>query len=166
MFIIRDPTGWLLDVVEKFPVAVRPGMFIALALLICWILLRRRNSLATRILRVACIATDVSIGLVLLAEYRWTHHRRHQGKPAAELAIVGGGVAERMLDGVADLYGSRRPSAVAGHWRTPIIWGILICAVSILLYRLQLHTPSNGSTTLAAHVWHYWSSFSNWARGR
>lgn len=163
MPLIQVPTRWLLEVVMKFPLAVRPGLFIALVILVCWILLRRRRSVWGRSLRIACVAIDLSIGLVLLAEYHWTQHRRHQGKRAAELAIACGSVAERMLDGLAGRYGRPAPSATVGHWRTPLIWGVLICALSVLLYRLQLHTPPNEPALLAAHVWQYWSSLSNWA---
>lgn len=123
MFLIRDPVRWLADTVIRFPEAVRPGLFIALVILVWWFLLRRSRPAWRLGVRSACAMTDLSIGFALLAEYGWTRHRRSQGIPAASAAVAGGQVAERVLDRAADIYEKMTPVKSTGHWRTPVIWG-------------------------------------------
>lgn len=161
---VQNAIRWLIDIVGKFPLAVRPGLLIALTLLIGWILIRRVGPAWRLCVRSACAVTDLSIGLVLLAEYHWTQHRRRQDKPAAEAAITGGKVAERILDYAANAYDSLKPVAAKGRWRTPIIWGLIFCGASILLYQLGLHNPAKAPSQLAAHVWQYWTWLAHWAR--
>jgi hypothetical protein len=163
MFLIRDPVRWLANIVVHFPEAVRPGLFVALVVLIWWFLLRRARPAWRLCVRSACAMIDLSIGFALLAEYGWTRHRRSHGMPAASVAVTGGQVAERVLDRAADIYEKIPPVKSIGRWRTPVIWGVIFCAVSIVLYRVGLHAPPNAPSKLAAHVFRYWATLNGWA---
>lgn len=165
MFVIQGLTRWLVDIVMKFPLAVRPGLFVALALLLGWIAMRRGRSAWRLCVRLTCAVADLAVGLVLLAEYHWTQSRRQQGRPAATAAIIGGKAADRILDYAARGYERPMPVQTGGHWRTPILWGLFFCGTSILLYKLKLHLPPSAPSQLAAHVWHYWVSLKSWAHG-
>jgi hypothetical protein len=166
MFVIQDVARWIVGIVMRFPVAVRPGLFIALLVLLAWVLVRRGRWILWLGVRAACLMTDVSIGIALLAEFHWTRHRRQQGKAAAELAVTAGKAAERVLDFACNAYELPKAVAARGHWRSPIIWGVLFCAASVLLFELGTRPPPNVSAPLAAHVWRYWIEIKGWARGR
>ncbi len=165
MWVIQDPVRWLLDLVVKFPLAVQPGLFVALVVLTCWLLLRRGRVLWRFCVRLLCQVIDVMVGLVLLAEYQWTQCRRRAGMAASLVALTGGQVAERILDGVAVAYLIPGPSVRQGRVRTPVTWGVIFCAVSVVLYLVELHATSGAPEQVAAHVWHYWSRIHRWAFG-
>jgi hypothetical protein len=165
MWVIQAPARWLMDLVVAFPLAVQPGLFVAFVVLIGWLLLRRGRVLWRFCVRMLCQVTDVTLGLVLLAEYQWTQRRRRAGMAAAQAALTGGQVAERILDGVAVAYLAPGPAVRQGRVRTPVIWGVIFCAVSVTLYWVELHATSGAPGQVAARVWHYWATIHGWAFG-
>ena len=163
MTLIRLPAEWLLSITGHFPAAVQPGVFAVIVLLLSWLLVRRRRSVWNRAVRYGSLIVDWLLGLVLLPEYAWTSARRASGRPPAELALTVGPVAERALDGAARAYEHHGPVATSG--RPPLVWPAIFIGLSLLVHWLMMRTSSGGLSVFAGHLWGYWSSFGNWARG-
>jgi hypothetical protein len=162
MFIIRDPAQWVFDITRHFPAAVQPGLYLAICLLLLWLLIRRGKPIWNALVRWGCVAMDLTIGLILLPEYVWTRTRRTQHRMPATLAVTGSPVAERALDRVAISYERHGHIKVTG--RPPLIFAALFCVASLGLHWLMLRPQSHGAQEFAARVWGYWASFDRWTQ--
>jgi hypothetical protein len=163
MELLRRPTEWLVDLAQRFPEPVQPGLFGVICLLLAWVIVRRRRAWWNLALRSGSGAVDVGIGLALFPEYLWTTARRARGLQPGTLAMATQPIAERLLTTAGAMYESHGPVPKSGH---PPIWTpVALLAVSLFVHWGMRHVPSNEYTNLAASMWAYWTSLSNWAHG-
>jgi hypothetical protein len=163
MELLRRPTEWLVDLTQRFPEPVQPGLFAAICLFLAWALVRRRRVWWNRAVRLCSGALDSAIGLALFPEYLWTTARRARGLLPGTLAMATQPIAERLLSTTGALYESHSPVPRSGH---PPIWSpIILLAASLVIHWGMQQVPNSEYTSLAGSLWGYWVSLSNWAHG-
>jgi hypothetical protein len=103
---LTAPLEWIVQAIAWLPEALRPGVFLALVVLILWFVLVRHAvpDLWHAVCRGLARLVDLCVGLVLLPEYAITTARRRRGEPPAQWAFALGGIADVLLDGAAWLY--------------------------------------------------------------
>ncbi|MGH3264973.1 MAG: hypothetical protein ACRDNS_23615 [Trebonia sp.] len=163
MGLLRAPASWLLSIADRFPVAVQPGIYLALLILLVWALTRARRPIYNAALRVACLAADLVIGLLLLPEYAFTRAQRAAGGAPGPLMLAVGRAVERVLDGAADLYAAHPLVRIAK--RPPLVLIVLLIAVSYLDYWLLHQAPPNTAIKVSHNIWSAWVQFATWTRG-
>jgi hypothetical protein len=163
MELLRRPTEWLVDLAQRFPEPVQPGLFGAVCLFLVWALVRRRRALWNRAIRAGSGALDLGIGLALFPEYVWTTARRARGQLPGSVAMATQPIAERLLSTTGSIYENHAPVKETGH---PPIWTpVLVLAASLFIHWGMQQVPSNEYTDLATTLWGYWTSLSRWAHG-
>jgi hypothetical protein len=108
------PFTWLVQAIALLPEALRPGVSIALIVLVLWFVVVRRG--VPDLWRAGCRglarAVDFSVGLVLRLEYTITTGRRRRGEAPPRWAFALAGVTDAAQDGAEWLYGRyQRPAA-------------------------------------------------------
>jgi len=163
MAILRVPASWLLSLANHFPAAVQPGVYVALIILLLWIVVRALRPLWNALIRLLCLTVDFGVGLLLLPEFVWTRVQRARGGWAGPLALASGRVAESVLDVAADVY-ERHPFQRIGK-RPPLVLIALLLIVSGVDYWLLHKSPPSTASRYAADTWRYWVQFRNWTDG-
>jgi hypothetical protein len=101
---------WPVQAIAWLPEALRPGVFIAVVVLIVWFVFVRRG--VSDLWRAGCRGLahliDVSVGIVLRLEYTMTTARRRRGKAPPQWAFALTGMTDVIQDGAARLYESHR----------------------------------------------------------
>ncbi len=99
------PFSWLVQAVAWLPEALRPGVFIAVVVLIVWFVFVRRG--LPDLWRAGCrglaYLIDASVGIVLRLEYTTTTARRRRGKAPPQWAFALAGMTDAIQDGAAQL---------------------------------------------------------------
>ena len=163
MGVLRAPAAWLLNIADHFPRAVQPGIYLTLVILLIWMLTRARRPIYHVVLRVACLAVDLLIGLLLLPEYAFTRAQRAAGGRPGPLVLAGGQAAEKVLDGAADAYQAHPLVRIAK--RPPLTLIALLIVASYVDYWLLHKTPPNTAIKVAHNIWNAWAHFVTWVRG-
>lgn len=109
------PAQWLIQLIALLPVALRPGVFLALVIALLWFVFVHRGlpSLWRRTCRGVAIAIDFGVGLVLLPEYLLTSERRRRGEEPGSVALALAPLAERILNAAAAVYQRNLPKKKA-----------------------------------------------------
>jgi hypothetical protein len=104
--MLTAPAEWLVEVVARLPPALRPGVFLALVVLIVWFVFVRRGlpDLWHALWRGGARLVDALVAGPLLLEYAVTSSRRRRGEPPPQWALALGGVTDVVLDGAASVY--------------------------------------------------------------
>ena len=97
---------FLVQAVSWLPEALRPGVFIAMVILVLWFVLIRRglSEVWGAICRGAARAIDLGLGAVLRVEYVITTRRRRRGVAPPRWAFALAGVSGALEDCAAGLY--------------------------------------------------------------
>lgn len=113
------PLKWLVQVVAWLPEPVRPGVFLALMVIVLWFVLVQRGLVPVWHGTVRGLARliDGILGVVLWLEFTITAARRRRGKPATRWALVLGGATDAILDHAASLHELHEHKVVA--WKRP-----------------------------------------------
>jgi len=122
--MLTAPLRWVVQAIVLLPDLLRPGVFLALLVLLGWFVFVQRGlpHLWAATCRGAARVADRAIGLLLLPQHLLATARRRGGQAVA----AGGGrdapppfdeLADRALDGVAALYASHRREPL--QWRRP-----------------------------------------------
>ncbi len=97
---------FFVQAVSWLPEALRPGAFVALVILLLWLIFIRRGF--SEAWRATCRGTaraiDVGLGVVLRIEYTITTARRRRGAAPPRWAFALTGIAGTVEDGAARLY--------------------------------------------------------------
>jgi hypothetical protein len=100
------PFTWFVQAIALLPEALRPGVFIALIVLVLWFVLVRRG--VPDLWRAGCRGLarliDFSVGVVLRLEYTITTGRRRKEKAPPRWAFALAGVTDVVQDGAVWLY--------------------------------------------------------------
>jgi hypothetical protein len=109
------PAQWLIQLIALLPVALRPGVFLALVVALLWFVFVHRGlpSLWRRTCRGAAIAIDFSVGLALLPEYLFTSERRRRGEEPGSVTLAVAPLAEQILNAAAAVYQRNLPKKKA-----------------------------------------------------
>jgi hypothetical protein len=105
------PAQWLIQLIALLPVALRPGVFLALVIALIWFVFGYRGlpSVWRRICRGAAIAVDLIVGVVLLPEYLLTTARRTRGGQPGSIALAVSPLAEHVLNAASAVYQRNLP---------------------------------------------------------
>ena len=118
---VTAPAQWLVRELSFLPDALRPGLLLAAALLLVWFVVAQQG--VPRVWhgawRAVAVATDRTVGLVLLPEYAITRHRRAQGQGPGSTVLAAGRVADDVLEAAASLY-QRHPARDRTWRRLPL----------------------------------------------
>lgn len=184
------PAQWPIQLIALLPVALRPGVFLAVVIALVWFVFVRRGlpSLWHRTCRDAAIAIDCSVGLVLLPEYLLTSARRGRGEEPGSVALALAPLAEQILNAAAAVYQRNLPeknadtTAAAGTsgkaakstvtdaskvtskrrfpWM-PCGFVIVICAVAWIA--MDQMAPADEAKRTFADAFEYWREVEAWA---
>jgi hypothetical protein len=164
MAILRVLASWLLGIANHFPARVQPGVYIALIILLLWIVVRALRPLWNALIRLLCLAVDFGVGLVLLPEFVWTRAQRARGCWPGPLTLASGRVAEYVLDVAADVYEMHPFRRISK--RPPLVLIALLLIASGVDYWLLHKSPPGTASRYAADTWRYWVQFRNWTDGK
>jgi hypothetical protein len=105
------PAQWLIQLIALLPVALRPGVFLALVIALVWFVFVYRGlpSLWRRTCRGAAIVVDLIVGVVLLPEYLLTTAKRTRGGQPGSVALAVSPLAEQVLDAASAVYERNLP---------------------------------------------------------
>jgi hypothetical protein len=114
-----SPLKWLLQAVAWLPEPVRPGVFLALMVIVLWFVLVQRGLVPVWRGTVRGLARliDGIVGVVLRLEFTITAAWRRRGKAATRWALVLGEATDAILDHAASLHERHEHKAVA--WKRP-----------------------------------------------
>lgn len=113
------PLKWLVQAVAWLPQSVRPGVFLALMVIVLWFVFVQRGLVPVWHGTVRGLAhlIDGIVGVVLWLEFTITAARRRRGKLATRWALVLGDATDAILDRAASLHELHEHKAVA--WKRP-----------------------------------------------
>jgi hypothetical protein len=104
------PFSWPVQAIGWLPEAVRPGVFVALVVLLVWVVARGQLGGVWRALgRGAARLLDLAVGIVLRIEYGITSARRRGGEAPPRWAFALAHVTDGIEDGAAWLYARHLP---------------------------------------------------------
>lgn len=174
------PAQWVIQLISLLPVALRPGVFLAVIVSLTWFVFVRRGlpSLWRRTCRGIAISVDLVVGLALFPEYLLTTSRRSRGQQPGSIALTVAPLAEHVLDAAAALYerspprtskeASRQKSEPASKKmpkrRFPWIWCTLVIAAcaGAWIAMDQMASAEQAKRTLA-EAFEYWRDIEAWA---
>jgi hypothetical protein len=113
------PFTWPIQAIAWLPEALRPGVFVALLVLLLWFVFVRRGvpDLWRACCRCAARLLDFGLGIVLRPEYMVTRARRRRGQTPPQWAFALANVTDVVEDGALRLYQRYQPRVmeVAEH---------------------------------------------------
>lgn len=163
MAILRVPASWVLSITGHFPVAIQPGVYLGLIIVLIWAVTRARRPIYNALLRLSALTVDFVVGLVLLPEFAMTRAQRANGGAPGAAALVGGRVAEKVLDTAANVYVAHPFVRISK--RPPLVLIALLLIASGVDYWLLHKAPPNTATKIAHNIWSYWIQFKTWTHG-
>lgn len=163
--MLTAPVKWLINLVALLPDAMRPGVFLAVLVLIVWFVVIQRGlpNLWHATCRGSARVVDLTIGVVLLPEYLMTSSRQRRGQAPGEAVLAISGVADRALDGVAGFYERHQRDRI--HWKRPpwlpCLVIVVVCAIPwIVMDRLPV---SSEARVQLAKAFDHWRDVEAWA---
>jgi hypothetical protein len=163
------PAKWFVQLIALLPVALRPGVFLAVILAILWFVLVRRGlpALWRRAWRGVAVCLDLIVGVSLFPEYVLTSARRSRGQPPGQAARATAPIADRALDAAAALYEANVPKKPAtdqpSKKKFPWLWCALIVAVCAGAYiAMEQTSRADEARHTLAEVFDYWRDVEDW----
>lgn len=128
--MLAAPLKLLVQIIAWLPGLLRPGVFLAVIVLIVWFVAVQRGlpNLWHAVCRGAARLVDLIVGIVLLPDYLMTTARQKRGESPGEAVLAMGNVAERVLDGAAGFYEHHQSKPI--EWK-PAPW--IPCAVIVVV---------------------------------
>lgn len=168
--MLTAPLKWLVQATALLPDALRPGVFLAVIVLILWFTLRQRGlpSLWAAACRGVARVVDRAVGLAVLPQYLVANARQRRGghavgAPTADTTLVLSDLADKVLDGAASLYESHQREPMA--WRRPP-WKTCLLIVGLSagawIAMDQLPVDSEAKSELAG-AYDNWRDLEDWA---
>ncbi len=175
------PAQWVIQLISLLPVALRPGVFLAVIVSLTWFVFVRRGlpSLWRRACRGVAMTVDLVVGLVLFPEYLLTTSRRSRGEQPGSIALTVAPVAERVLDAAAGLYerslpketsktsseeASEQASKKTPKRRFPWAWcALVIAACAGAWIAMDQMAPREEAKRTLAEAFEYWREVEAWA---
>jgi hypothetical protein len=163
--MLTAPLKWLVQTIAWLPDALRPGVFVAVLILVAWFVFVQRGlpNLWHGVCRLAARTADAIVGLALLPDYVSTMARQRRGEPPTNLVLTTGEAADRVLDGAGALYERHQRDPIA--WK-PVPW--IPCLVAIVVFGLlwiaMVNTPVTSSFRKGlSTAFDQWRDFEDWA---
>ncbi len=163
--MLTAPVKWLINLIALLPDVVRPGVFIAVLVLIVWFVAIQRGlpNLWHATCRGSARVADLTIGVVLLPEYLMTTSRQRRGQGPGEAVFAISGVADRALDGVAGFYERHQRDRI--QWKhlpwLPCLAIVVVCTIPwIVMGRLPV---SSEARVQLAKAFDHWRDVEAWA---
>jgi hypothetical protein len=159
------PAQWLVRAVANLPDALRPGVFLALIIVLLWFLFVRRGlgALWQALCRGAANAVTVLVGLVLLPEYAMTTARRRRGEAPGRIALVMARPSEMILDGAASLHErhqEKKKRSSKPPWKLSLFVIVAAAAAWITMDSLPAREPAKRDL---ARIYQHWRDVEVWA---
>ena len=130
--MVEAPVQWLIRTIAYLPDALRPGVFLAVLIVVFWFVLVREG--ISELWRSACRSvawiTDVVVSLALLPEYAITTARRRRGDTPGRLALLMAGPSEVLLNGAVSLYERHEHKSERSKKRPP--WTVCVLVVIVV----------------------------------
>lgn len=163
------PAKWFIQLIALLPVALRPGVFLAVILAILWFVLVRRGlpGLWRRAWRGVAVCLDLIVGAMLFPEYVLTSARRSRGQLPGQAARATAPIADRALDAAAALYEANLPKKPGkdqpSKKKFPWLWCALIIAVCAGAYiAMEQTSRADEARHTLAEVFDYWRDVEDW----
>lgn len=156
--MLLSPVKALVRLVCVLPVLLRPGVFLAIAFTLLWLIFvkPRAPALYHAGCRSVARVVDVLVGLVLLPEYALTASRRKRGLAPASQTLVVGHIADPILSGAQGVFqrheGTRLTLNVVPWKFAGLI--VAVCAGAwIVMDKVTPTSPTRHSLTVAFQYW-------------
>jgi hypothetical protein len=175
------PAQWLIQLISLLPVALRPGVFLAVVVSLAWFVFVRRGlpSLWRLSCRGVAITVDLAVGLALFPEYLLTTSRRSRGGQPGSMALTVAPVAEHVLHAAAALYERSLPKETSKEAskeisepaskktpkrRFPWIWcALVIAACAGAWIAMDQMAPGEEAKRTLAEAFEHWRDVEAWA---
>src|SRR5215212_3832964 len=153
---------WL---VSWLPDVVRPGAFCAIVLFLLWFVFVQRGlpNLWHALCRLAAVAIDAVVGLLLLPDYLVSTARQKQQQQPPQAVLAAGGVAERVLDGAGSLHERHRRDPIAWKRFPWIPLAAVFLALTIPWVVMELTSPTSEIRRNLAQAYDVWREVEAWA---
>lgn len=163
--MLTAPLKWLINLIALLPDVVRPGVFLAILVLIAWFVVVQRGmpSAWHAVCRGTARLLELTVGMVLLPEYLMTTSRQRRGQHPGETVLAVSGVAERLLDGADGLYERHRREPI--KWKSPpwrlCLVIVVVCSIPwVAMDRLPV---SSEVRVHLAKAFSHWREVEAWA---
>jgi hypothetical protein len=163
MGLLKKLVDLLAGLIAPFPLAVQPGLFLAVGLMLLWLVLKRGRVLWNWGIRTTTLLIGSGTGLVLYPEYVHTTTRRRSGASPSSVAIGVTPMIDRVLDGVSDAYTAHPRTETKALGCPPIAWAVVLCVCSVVLYYVARRPDGQAVAPLADAVFTNWASLRRWA---
>jgi hypothetical protein len=163
--MLTAPLKWLVQLVAWLPDALRPGVFVAVIVLVAWFIFVQRGlpSLWHAGCRGAARVIDLVVGLALLPDYVITTSRQKRGEAPVESVLVIGDFADRILDGTGSFYERHRREPIKRK-RVPWIPCAAIVVILAIPWFVMDRAPAGSEVRRnLAGVFGNWRDFEDWA---
>jgi hypothetical protein len=162
---MNEPAQWLVRVVANLPDALRPGVFLAVIIVLLWFLFVRRGlgALWQALCRGAANVVTVVVGLALLPEYATTTARRRRGQPPGRVALVIARPSEMFLDGAASLHErhqEKKKRSSKPPWKLSLLVVVAAAAAWLTMDSLPARDPAKRDL---ARIYQHWRDIEVWA---
>lgn len=163
--MLLAPVKLVIQLISFLPEALRPGVFLALVVLLAWFVFVQRGlpSLWHAICRGAARIVDLLVGVLVLLEYALTTARQRRGESPGNATMVVSNVAERVLDGAGGLY--ERHTREAIKWKRPpwIVCGVVIAVCGVAWLVMDLTDNGSPVKQELSSVYDHWRDVEAWA---
>lgn len=163
--MLEAPLKWSVRGLAWLPDAVRPGLFLALAVLFCWLVLVQRGvpGLWHGICRALARIADLLVSVALFPEYLFTTARRRQGRVPGQSVLVLGSLTDVVFDATASFY--ERHQRESRKWKSPpwkacLVVFVLCTGAWIAMEEIA---PPDKTKRALAEGFEYWREVEAWA---
>jgi hypothetical protein len=160
MTMLAEPGRWLIQGIAWLPVALRPGVFLAVVALAVWLVAVQRAlpSLGHRVCRGAALAVGGLVGLAILPEYKITTARHRHGQAPGALAQRLSPVADGVLETARSFYWHHERAPM--RWRRPpwktLAASIAVCGVAwVVMDQAPAASPVKQQLAQVFDVWRH-----------
>ena len=162
--MLLSPFKALVRLVCVLPVLLRPGVFIAIAFTLLWLVFvkPRVPALYHAGCRSVARVVDVLVGLVLLPEYALTTSRRRRGHSPAAPTLVVGHIADPILSGahgVFERHEGTRLSLNVVPWK---LVGLIVAVCAGAWIVMDKVTPTSPTRHYLTVAFQYWRDVEAW----
>lgn len=176
------PFSWPVQAIGWLPEAVRPGVFVALVVLLIWLVVRAPGSLWRALCRGVARLLDIAVGFLLRPEYAITTARRRRGEAPPRWAFALAHVTDGVEDGAVWLYERHQPPAAepveddeeaepvadeerSTRGRTPVLVACTVILVGCTAAWITMDrlTPTSIAKYELAEMFGPWREIEEWA---
>lgn len=159
------PVQWIVQALSLLPPALRPGVFLAILLVIVWLLFVQR--IAPQLWHLACRIVarllNTMVALLLFCEYTLTRARRRRGGQPKDFTFIFGDTVENLAGWAVAFHGRHQASKIVWK-RFPWKQCVLVIAVFAGLWVVMDKIPAtDAAKRQLAEGFEVWRKVETWA---